>query len=373
MNERNARSYIRAGAWGLVAAAAGAAAAVLVLAFIVGQEGPPDQRSVAVAEPAVESDDGLQVVVPDASTETDDGTPLSPVREAPPDAVAPALPPTVDRVRAAPGEGDIAAARTIEDEITRIDELIAMMAREGDADESVDPELLREITESIAFVAEQLEAGSDVVSKQQVVSYLTATAHARTLLAAARAGSDDALALSGARQAAQHGVSVASYYIRHHFVDPDASADTQGGTPLTPVREAPPDAVVPALPPTVDRIRAAPGEQDIAAARTIEDEITHIEDLVAAIAVEVEADHPVDPALLREVTESIAFVAEKLETRADVLSEQKVTSYLTATAESRLLFAAARADEDSARALSVARQVAQNGVVVASYYIRDHF
>ena len=64
MNERNARSYIRAAAWGLVAAAAGAAAAVLVLAFIVGQQGSPDQRSVAVAEPAIENDDGVQVAVP---------------------------------------------------------------------------------------------------------------------------------------------------------------------------------------------------------------------------------------------------------------------------------------------------------------------
>ena len=355
MNERNARSYIRAGAWGLVAAAAGAAAAVLVLAFIVGQEGPPDQRSVAVAEPAVESDDGLQVVVPDASTETDDGAPLTPAREAPPDAVAPALPPTVDRVRAASAKGDIAAARTIEGEITRIDELVAVMAREWDADEPVDPELLREITESIAFVAEQLEAGSDVLPKQQVVSYLTATAYARTLLAAAPAGSDEVPALSAARQAAQNGLVVASFYIRNHL------------------RGEPSDAVAPALPPTVDRVRAASGKGDIAAARTIENEITHIEELIDAIAVEVDADHPVDPALLREVTESIAFVAEELETRADVLSEQEVTSYLTATAESRVLFAAARADEDSARALSVARQVAQNGVAVASYYIRHHF
>ena len=216
MNERNARSYIRAGAWGLVAAAAGAAA-VLVLAFIVGQEGPPDQRSVAIAEPAVESDDGLQVVVPDASTETDDGTPLSPVREAPPNAVAPALPPTVDRVRAASGKGDIAAARTIENEITHIEELIDAIAVEVDADHPVDPALLREVTESIAFVAEELETRADVLSEQEVTSYLTATAESRVLFAAARADEDSARALSVARQVAQNGVAVASYYIRHHF------------------------------------------------------------------------------------------------------------------------------------------------------------
>ena len=216
MNERNARSYIRAGAWGLVAAAAGAAA-VLVLAFIVGQEGPPDQRSVAIAEPAVESDDGLQVVVPDASTETDDGTPLSPVREAPPNAVAPALPPTVDRVRAASGKGDIAAARTIEDEITRIEELIAAITAEVEADHPVDPALLREVTESIAFVAEELETRADVLSEQQVVSYLTATAESRVLFAAALADEKNTRALSAARQVAQHGVAVASYYIRDHF------------------------------------------------------------------------------------------------------------------------------------------------------------
>ena len=217
MNERNVRNLIRAGAWGLVAAAVGAAVVALVFAFIVGQEGPPDQRSVAVAEPGVESDDGLQVVVPDASTETDDGTPLSPVREAPPNAVAPALPPTVDRVRAASGKGDIAAARTIEDEITRIEELIAAITAEVEADHPVDPALLREVTESIAFVAEQLEAQADAVSEQDVISYLTATAHGRTLFAAALADEKNTRALSAARQVAQHGVAVASYYIRDHF------------------------------------------------------------------------------------------------------------------------------------------------------------
>ena len=217
MNERNVRNLIGAGAWSLVAAAAGAAAAVLVLAFIVGQQGPPDQRSVAVAELGVESDDGLQVVVPGASTETDDGTPLSPVREAPPDAVAPALPPTVDRVRAAPGEGDIAAARSIEGEITHVEELIAAITVQVDADHPVDPALLREVTESIAFVAEQLEAQADAVSEQDVISYLTATAHGRTLFAAALADEKNTRALSAARQVAQHGVAVASYYIRDHF------------------------------------------------------------------------------------------------------------------------------------------------------------
>ena len=134
--------------------------------------------------------------------------------------------------------------------------------------------------------------------------------------------------------------------------------------------------MAPALPPTINRaqVTCRSSEDSRAPLPTIEErDHARIEELIAAIAVEVEADHPVDPALLREVTESIAFVAEELETRADVLSEQEVTSYLTATAESRVLFAAARADEDSARALSVARQVAQNGVVVASYYIRDHF
>ena len=355
MNERNARSYIRAGAWGLVAAAAGAAAAVLVLAFIVGQQGPPDQRSVAVAEPAVESDDGLQVVVPDASTETDDGTPLSPVREAPPDAVAPALPPTVDRVRAAPGEGDIAAARTIEDEITRIEELIAAITAEVEADHPVDPALLREVTESIAFVAEELETRADVLSEQQVVSYLTATAESRVLFAAALTDEKNTRALSAARQAAENGVVVASSYIRNHL------------------QEEPSDAVAPALPPIVEGVREVPAEKDDVAARTIEGEITHVEELIAAIAVQVDADRAVNVALLRELTESIAFVAEQLEAQPGTVSEQKVTSYLTATAHGRTLFAAALADEKNTRALSAARQVAQHGVAVASYYIRDHF
>ena len=56
-----------------------------------------------------------------------------------------------------------------------------------------------------------------MASKQQVISYLTATAHGRTLLAAARADDENGRALSAARRATQDGVVVASHYIREHY------------------------------------------------------------------------------------------------------------------------------------------------------------
>ena len=235
--------------WNVLAPIASAAvSAVLVLAFVATQlDSSPPQSAAVIEPPAVESA-GPQVAVPDTSVEPPATTPdpvVVPTPGAeegaredakddpgpgpaddptgivdlpfPPDPVAPTVPPPVDLGPVIPGQEEAYAARMIELEIERIDTLIAVVAYSVYADQPVDPEMLRQMTESIALVAEQLEAQPDVVSKQQVISFLTATAHGRTLLAAARADDENGRALGAARRAAQDGVVVASLYIREHY------------------------------------------------------------------------------------------------------------------------------------------------------------
>lgn len=131
--------------------------------------------------------------------------------------------------------------------------------------------------------------------------------------------------------------------------------------------------VGPAVPPPVDVGPLVPGDEAQYAARLIEVEIQRIDVLLAAIQEDVYNDWPVDPGMLREITESIALVAEQLEAQPDAVSKQQVISYLTQTAHGRTLLAAAKADEDNGRALGAARRAAQDGVVVASHYIREHY
>ena len=85
---------------------------------------------------------------------------------------------------------------------------------------------------------------------------------------------------------------------------------------------------------------------------------------------QVQGERPVPGTLLRELTESIAAVAYHIEaTPGDVTSTQ-VVAYINAAAQGRILLAAAVAEEGNDPALNAARRVAQDGVVVASWYIK---
>ena len=150
--------------------------------------------------------------------------------------------------------------------------------------------------------------------------------------------------------------------------DPDIEGIESGPGAIAPYVPAPPF-----VPPPVDLGPIVPGREAQYAARLIELEIERIDALIAAIAHNVQYDQPVDPAMLRDITESIALVAEQLEVQPDVVSKQQVISFLTQTAHGRTLLAAARADEEKGRALGAARRAAQDGVVVASHYIREHY
>ena len=235
--------------WNVLAPIASAAAsAVLVLAFVVMQSDGAPAQTVAAVAPAVEQPALSQVTIPAPRAEEAEPARAvdAPVVQPEPDTrtvvaeaprlgdlvgeeldfferftgggtVGPTVPPPVDLGPLIPGDEEHYAARMIQAEIERIDLLIAVIAYNVYEDQPVDPEMLREFTESIALVAERLEAQPDVASKQQVISYLTATAHGRTLLAAARADDENGRALSAARRATQDGVVVASHYIREHY------------------------------------------------------------------------------------------------------------------------------------------------------------
>ncbi len=215
-----------------------AAAAVLVLAFVVATQldsSPP--QTAAIVEPFADYPPVETVTIPVPAPYS--GAPQPAARTSPAKgmffndyvvdpqldaievfgggAAEPAVAPPADLGPLVPGDEERYAARLIEVEIERIDVLLTAIADNVYRDEPVDPEMLRDITESIALVAEQLEAQPDAVSKQHVISYLTQTAHGRTLLAAAKADEENGRALGAARRAAQDGVVVASHYIREHY------------------------------------------------------------------------------------------------------------------------------------------------------------
>ena len=153
------------------------------------------------------------------------------------------------------------------------------------------------------------------------------------------------------------------FFFTDYVVDPQLdSIEVFGGSPAGPT-----------VPPPADLGPLVPGDEAQYVARMIEVEIERIDVLLAAIQDDVYNDRPVDPGMLREITESIALVAEQLEAQPDAASKQQVISYLTQTAHGRTLLAAAKADEQNGRALGAARRAAQDGVVVASHYIREHY
>ena len=220
-----------------------AAAAVLVLAFVVAtQLDSTPAQTAAVVQPVADYPPIETVTIPVRAPDADAAAldVPAPAEPAPPPRgfvftdyvvgdqldrieafndgkTGPTVPPPADLGPLVPGDEEQYAARLIEVEIQRIDALLAAIADNVYNDQPVDPGMLREITESIALVAEQLEAQPDAVSKQQVISYLTQTAHGRTLLAAAKADEENGRALGAARRAAQDGVVVASHYIREHY------------------------------------------------------------------------------------------------------------------------------------------------------------
>ncbi|MXZ63751.1 MAG: hypothetical protein F4Y98_09250 [Chloroflexi bacterium] len=104
--------------------------------------------------------------------------------------------------------------------------------------------------------------------------------------------------------------------------------------------------------------------------RTVPAQLDHIETLLSELTVKVDRQEHVPAQLLREITESIAAVAYRIEASPDEVTHAQVVAYIHAAADGRFLLAAAVADEADETALNAARRVAQDGVVVAGWYLK---
>ena len=184
----------------LAPVASAAAAAVAVLAFVAIQgdssSGGAGGEQVAAVEPP-------DVEAPSVDIEAPVATPA-------PAAAIPSLPPGLEGIE--PGPGGFPPAASVEQELQRIQRLIATLAETVAAGDPVDASVLRAITESTASVAHRIENQPESVSQEQVITYIKVAADGRTLLAAVRAEGEGETALTAARRATQDGVVVASTF-----------------------------------------------------------------------------------------------------------------------------------------------------------------
>ena len=143
--------------------------------------------------------------------------------------------------------------------------------------------------------------------------------------------------------------------------------------PVTPVPQPLTVATTSTQPPTVISTRppAVITAQPVVA-RTLPEQLAYIDTLLSGLTVVVERDLPVSALLLRELTESIAAVAYHIESNPDSVTSTQVVAYIHSAAQTRMLLAAAVADEGGEASLSAARSVAQSAVTTASWYLKYH-
>jgi len=98
------------------------------------------------------------------------------------------------------------------------------------------------------------------------------------------------------------------------------------------------------------------------------DELQRIETALREIEVRTQQGQPVDPSLLRAVTQGTAQVADRIESAPDAVPEQIVVTYIQAAATGRTVLDGAQVEYSDQAALDAARQAAQDGVEVASRY-----
>lgn len=166
--------------------------------------------------------------------------------------------------------------------------------------------------------------------------------------------------------------------VRTTVDDADAVAALDEATTDEPEGETPAaEAAEPAVPATVavapQPVIVTPPASVTAqrpTPRTVPEQLDYIETLLGELTVQVERQEPVPGRLLRELTESIAAVAYRIEANPDEVTHAQVVAYIHAAADGRFLLAAAVSDESDEAALNAARRVAQDGVVVAGWYFK---
>lgn len=151
-----------------------------------------------------------------------------------------------------------------------------------------------------------------------------------------------------------------------------AVAEDASEAPTAPADVAPDPEVAPPTVVVAPRPVSQPVPQPVSqrpTPRTVPAQLDHIETLLGELTVKVERQERVPAQLLREITESIAAVAYRIEASPDEVTHAQVVAYIHAAADGRFLLAAAVADEADETALNAARRVVQDGVVVAGWYL----
>ena len=103
---------------------------------------------------------------------------------------------------------------------------------------------------------------------------------------------------------------------------------------------------------------------------TIAEQLAHIDDLLTAIADDVENARPIPRETLRGLSESLGTLAYRIEAEPDAVDTAHVVTFLHQAAESWVVLAAAEVDDPDNPALAAARRVAQDGVVTVSGYLQ---
>jgi hypothetical protein len=103
---------------------------------------------------------------------------------------------------------------------------------------------------------------------------------------------------------------------------------------------------------------------------TVSGLLERVDGLLGVVTADIEHRRPVAVETLRDLTESIAAVAYRIETEPDSVSDRQVLAYLHQTAHSRLVLAAADVGDGEDGVLTAARRIAEDGVAVATNYIR---
>ena len=98
------------------------------------------------------------------------------------------------------------------------------------------------------------------------------------------------------------------------------------------------------------------------------DELDRIQVALREIELRTQQGQPVDPSLLRAVTESTVTVANRIESEPEAVPELLVVTYIQAASTSRTVLETAQVETGDQAALNTARQAAQDGMEVASNY-----
>lgn len=140
------------------------------------------------------------------------GSAASPAGESVVSVAAPVETPGFDESVAADAS-DNATALSLTAELDRIESALTDIEQRSGRLEIVEGDLLRQVTESTATVAKQIDDAPVTVSQEAVVSYIRAAHTGRVVLDDVRVAPQDAPALAAAQRTAEDGVVVASRYL----------------------------------------------------------------------------------------------------------------------------------------------------------------